>query len=278
MVRGLTLGRRLGRGAFGTVVEAEDERLGPIAVKILPWRDDLPERLASVQGVTHPHLLRLFEVRRDGDRAQVLMERLDGAPLLERVRPAPRAVRGRPTLPLAFGQPLQEGSVSAFAPIEPAGLAVLVPALRGLVSALDALHRAGKVHRDVRPENVMLTREDRVVLIDYGMLVEDGARDELAGAPAYMAPDETPSAASDWYALGVLLFEALTGALPFAGTAQEVIVRKNTVAAPSPSFVVDLPAEARPLDALCVKLLRRAPSMRPTAGEIEALLRLEPRA
>ncbi len=277
-MRGLTLGRQLGRGAFGTVVAAEDERLGPIAVKVLPWREDLPARLASVQEVTHPNLLRLYEVRRAGDRAHVLMERLDGAPLLERVRPPPRIRAGRPTLPLAFGQPLQEGSVSAFAPIEPDGLAVLVPALRGLVSALDALHRAGKVHRDVRPENVMLTRDGRVVLIDYGMLVDEGTHDELAGAPAYMAPDETPSAASDWYELGVLIFEALTGALPFAGTAQEVVVRKQTVSAPSPSFVVDLPKEAGALDALCVRLLRRVPSMRPTAGEIEALLRLEPRA
>lgn len=267
-MRGLTLGRPLGEGAFGTVVEAHDERLGDIAVKILPWRDDLPERLASHAAVTHENLLRLHEVRRDGDRAYVLMERIDGVHLLTQVRPR-RAQRGvlRPTLPLAFGQPLQDGGLSAFAPIEAEGLAVLRPALLGLASALDALHRAGKVHRDVRPENVMLAGE-RVVLIDYGLLIDEGARDDIAGAPAYMAPDESPSPATDWYSLGVLIFEALTGALPFEGTAQEVIVRKQTVAAPSPSFVVDLPALARPLDELCVRLLRRVPAMRPTFDEI----------
>lgn len=259
------------------MVEAEDERLGPIAVKVLPWRDELPAELAAVQSVSHPNLLRLHEVRRDGDRGLILMERIDGVPLLERVRPAARKGAAlRPTLPLAFGQPLQEGGVSAFAPIEPAGVAVLIPALRGLVSALDTLHRAGKVHRDVRPENVLLTAHDRVVLIDFGMLIEEGAHDELAGSPAYMAPDEAPSAASDWYGVGVLIFEALTGALPFAGTAQEVIVRKQTVSAPSPSFVVPLPEEAKALDALCVKLLRRAASLRPTVDEIISALSQEP--
>lgn len=268
---GLTLGRPLGRGAFGSVFEAEDDELGSIAVKIVPYRDDLPERFASV--VAHPHLLRLFGVRRRGDDAHILMERLDGTRLLERVRPKRPAPTLRPTLPLAFGQPLQDGGISAFAPIDEQGLSLLVPALIALASALDALHRAGKVHRDVRPENVMITRDDRVVLIDFGMVIEVGEHDDLAGAPAYIAPDEVPSAASDWYSFGVLIFEALTGALPFAGTAQEVIVRKQTVAAPSPSFVVDLPERARPLDELCVKLLRRALGLRPNYAEICEVLR-----
>ena len=270
-VPNLSLGRPLGRGAFGAVYEAEDESLGPIAVKVVPWREDLAERIASA--VRHPNLLRLHEVRRHGDDAYVLMERIDGSLLMPRVRPTTAQKTGRPTLPLAFGQPLQEGGLSAFAPIDERGLSVLVPALRELASALHAMHSAGAVHRDVRPENVMLTNDGRVVLIDFGLVVPEGTHTEIAGAPAYMAPDEAPTAASDWYSFGVFIFEALTGALPFAGTAQEVIVRKQTVAAPSPSFVVDLPASARHLDELCVKLLRRVPSLRPTYEEIAAALR-----
>lgn len=266
----LSLGRALGRGAFGTVYEAEDEALGPIAVKVVPWREDLPEQVASA--VLHPHLLRVHDVRRVGDDAHVLMERIEGSSLLSAVRPVLVASRGRPTLPLAFGQPLQEGSISAFAPIDERGLAILIPALRDLASALHAMHEAGKVHRDVRPENVMLTPEGRVVLIDFGLVASEGTHVEIAGAPAYMAPDEVPTAASDWYSFGVLIFEALTGALPFAGTAQEVVIRKQTVAAPSPSFVVELPARASPLDALCVRLLRRSAELRPEYAEIAAAL------
>ena len=266
----LTLGRSLGHGAFGAVFEAEDEELGAIAVKVVPYRPDLPERVASV--ILHPHLLRLLGVRRHGDDAHILMERLDGQQLLERVRPKRVVQARRETLPLAFGQPLQEDGLSAFAPIDERGLSLLLPSLAQLASALDALHGAGKVHRDVRPENVMITRADRVVLIDFGMVIEEGVHDDLAGAPAYIAPDEAATSASDWYSFGVLIFETLTGALPFAGTAQEVIVRKQTVAAPSPSFVVDLPPSARPLDELCVKLLRRASKLRPTYAEICELL------
>lgn len=270
----LKLGRRLGQGAFGEVFEAEDDALGSIAVKVVPHgqvRESVPVR--------HENLLRIFEVRRHGSEAHILMERIDGTPLFERVRPR-RAVQKtvRATLPLAFGQPLQEGGLSAFAPIDDDGLRVLRPALRGLASALDAMHRAGVVHRDVRPENVMLTHDGRAVLVDFGLVLEEGDESEIAGSPSYIAPDETPSAASDWYSFGVLIFEALTGALPFAGTAQEVIVRKQTVAAPSPSFVVDLPASAADLDALCSKLLRRAPTMRPTFAEIFARLTERSRA
>jgi eukaryotic-like serine/threonine-protein kinase len=271
LVPPLSLGRTLGRGAFGAVYEAEDSERGDIAVKVVPWRDDLAERLASA--VVHPNLLRLYEVRRENDTALVLMERIDGTLLLPQVRPRPERKAGRPTLPLAFGQPLQEGGLSAFAPIDDRGVSILVPALRDLAAALHAMHRAGKVHRDVRPENVMLTRDGRVVLIDFGLVVspgERGSHTEIAGAPAYMAPDEAPTAASDWYSFGVLIFEALTGALPFAGTAQEVIVRKQTVSAPSPSFVVNLPPSAKALDELCVRLLRRVPSLRPSFEEIVA--------
>lgn len=277
----VTLGKRLGQGAFGTVHEATHEVFGEVAVKVLPVgtrAEPLRAQFEAVAALRHPNLLRLHALEEHDARAYVVMERLDAVGLLAAVRPKRPPIdpsKVRATIPLAFGQPVQEGLISAFFPIDREGLSRLVPALSALASALATLHRSGRIHRDVRPENVLLTREERVVLVDYGLVVEADAErqaDDVAGAPAYMAPDDAPSFASDWYSFGVLLFEALTGALPFAGTAHEVIVRKQTVAAPSPSFVVELPPEASTLDALCVRLLRRAPSMRPKADEILSAL------
>lgn len=279
-IPGIRLGPRLGAGAFGTVFAAEDPELGPVAVKVLAEGVRLDDaRFQGIRAVEHPSLLRLHRHGVHEGRAYVIMERVEGRELLPTLRPPRPPVdpkRVRATIPLAFGQPVQEGGVSAFLPIAPDALRRLVPALEQLASALEALHRAGKVHRDVRPENVLITPEGRVVLVDYGLLSDEGVEhddDAIAGSPAYMSPDDEVSPASDWYAFGVLLFEALTGALPFAGTAHEVIVRKRTVIAPSPSFVVSLPPEAAPLDELCVKLLRRARSMRATADDVFATLR-----
>jgi len=274
-IPGLRLGPRLGAGAFGTVFAAEHPEHGRVALKVLPLGASVDEAsFAAVAALAHPNLLRLFAHGVHLGRPYVVMERVDGVELLPSLRPPRPPVdssRVRATIPLAFGQQVQEGGVSAFLPIRTDGLARLWPALAQLASALATLHRAGKVHRDVRPENVLITPAGRVVLVDYGLLTDVERGDEsaeIAGAPAYMAPDDEPSPASDWYSFGVLLFEALTGALPFAGTAQEVIVRKRTVIAPSPSFVVDLPPEAAPLDALCVKLLRRARTMRAGVDEV----------
>lgn len=273
----LTLGRQLGAGAFGAVFAAQHARYGAVAVKVLPGKSRVTDSaFAEVVALHHPNLLRMYGRGQHRGRTYAIMERVDGVELLQTVRPPPPpvdpTVRARATIPLAFGQPVQEGGTSAFIPITPDGVRRLVPALRQLAGALHALHEAGMIHRDVRPENVLVTPEGRVVLIDYGLLVdteqETHQEDEIAGAPAYMAPDDEPSPASDWYEFGVFLFEALTGALPFAGNAHEVVIRKGTIIAPSPGFVVDLPPEAAALDALCVKLLRRARSMRAGYAEI----------
>src|SRR6185503_18411240 len=98
--------------------------------------------------------------------------------------------------------------------------------LRGLASALAALHEQGLVHLDVKPTNVLVTPEGRVVLLDFGLAA--GAGDDpalepelLAGTPAYMAPEQVDgavaAASADWYAVGVLVFEAMTGQRPRVG-------------------------------------------------------------
>jgi serine/threonine protein kinase len=162
-------------------------------------------------------------------------------------------------------------------------LARLRAALRQLAEGIDALHRAGHLHRDIKPSNVLVTREGRVVLLDFGLAVqrERAERAELStpnvvGTIAYMSPEQarmtrlTP--ASDWYSVGVMLFQALTGRLPLVGSAWELLQRKQEVDPPAPSEVS--PGIPDDLNALCVELLRRDPALRPNGEEI--LRRLGP--
>ena len=155
-------------------------------------------------------------------------------------------------------------------------------ALRGLVAGVAALHRAGMVHRDIKPSNVLVEPDGRVVLLDFGVVAEvadwsadtpTGSR-EVVGTVAYMAPEQATGddlgPAADWYAVGTVLFEALTGDLPFIGREVEA---KITLDAPSPRrFAADLPDD---LVELCERLLRRDPAERPGTAELLARFGLD---
>jgi len=284
--------RTVGRGAFGVVYAARDRRSSRlVALKLLHERDEgamrgLEREFQMLAGLSHPNLVRLHEFLRDEEQCFFTMELVRGTDLVSFVRSDARSEQARPAgrgLPMAFGQALHEGSV--YTPCSANGLQRLRRALLQLGSALETLHAAGIVHRDLRPENVRVTPEGRVVVLDYGLVAraeqdrdpDSGreARTSWVGTAAYMAPeqwdDRRASAASDWYAVGVLLFHALTGALPFAGSAHEVFVRKRSVAAPRVSSL--LASVPRDLDELSADLLQIDPARRPSGHDLHSRLR-----
>ena len=148
---------------------------------------------------------------------------------------------------------------------------------------MQALHAAGKLHRDIKPSNVLVTPEGRVVVLDFGLATElprlvDASvpeEQEIVGTANYMSPEqalaEEATEACDWYGVGAVLYEALTGTPPFVGTAVEVLTNKTASEATPPSLrVAGVPSD---LDALCRELLACDPHGRPSGPDI--LRRLE---
>ena len=157
----------------------------------------------------------------------------------------------------------------------------LRPALAQLFDALAELHRRGLVHRDVKPSNILVERDGRVVLLDLGIATHvdplDQAEDEeglVVGTASFMAPEQAkgaaPAPSADLYGVGVVLYEALVGALPFRGTPSQILRAKQRTSPPRP-IDVD-PSVPVDLDALCMDLLDRDPARRPSA--LEARMRL----
>ena len=223
------------------------------------------------------------------------MELIDGTDFVSYVCDVPDAVR-KAQDQTATVSPIEgeiETGVPAPVPAQPHGpvpprldFPRLEGATRQLAEGLQYLHAAGKIHRDIKPSNVLVSRGGRVVLLDFGLVAELApalSQDdvELSGTPAYMAPERALNGplteASDWYSVGVMLFEALTGRLPFSGSFLEVLQAKCERDAPAPR-------ELRPeipdaLDRLCRDLLARAPEERPSGAAVLARLgsaRLEP--
>lgn len=263
--------RQLGQGAGGVVWEARERAKGRrVALKVLARMDPasllrFKREFRAVEGLTHDHLVSLYSLERyaepEGDVWALVMEFVDGRPFLEWVRGG-----------LPEGEPL-----SAHAD----AIERVRSGLAQLVGALNVLHRARIVHRDVKPSNVLVTREGRVVLLDFGVV---SARDsvatgrhrlteDLVGTVAYSAPeqgDSEPGPAADLYSVGVMLFEALTGERPFTGPVYAVLVDKRLQSAPTVHEVA--PGAHPDLALLADELLSRDPMARPTSAGITARL------
>jgi serine/threonine protein kinase len=276
--------RRLGEGSFGVVYQAMDRESGrPVAVKTL--RDGNVEALyrlkrefRALADIVHPNLVRLHELLAHEERWFFTMELIEGVNFLQHVagqQPAEIVLPDTPTAPSpaaareAFTPPVSRHSGRPDR---------IRAALRQAVSGLQALHRAGQLHRDIKPSNVLVTREGRLILLDFGLAADlsvsaSGSSRRsvsIVGTPAYMSPEQGSgdrvSEATDWYSLGVMLFEALTGRWPFTGSFVEMMWDKRHTPAPAPKDLVpDVPED---LNALCRDLLRSEPSRRPDGDEV----------
>ncbi len=297
------LHRRLGAGGMGVVYEAFDrERDELVALKTLrrASADGLylfKQEFRALADVTHPNLVTLYELLAVDDQWFFTMELLRGRDALAYLRGLPHASLAEPqaasgvTRTADVGVPLEQTSQTSAsarsAPVHavhpPVDADVMRPVLRQLAAGLGALHATGYLHRDIKPSNVLVTDDGRVVVLDYGVVTAMSAdRERTAtwrGTPAYMAPEQATgqpaTPASDWYAVGLILYEALAGRRPFIGAdAEEVLSLRRHVDPLHPS--VHVPGVDPALAGLCMRLLAREPARRPGVDEVLRALGEDP--
>lgn len=260
------LERELGEGGMGVVYEATDRRTDArVALKTLKSLDAqalarLKTEFRALQEVQHPNLVSLGELIETDGHWFFTMELVQGVPLLEYVSTR------RAGAPEASGTPVAGRLYDERR---------MRRAFGQLAAALSALHDAGLVHRDVKPSNALVTDEGRVVLLDFGLVSDvrgryDSMHENIVGTAAYMAPEQAAgqpiTAAADWYAFGVTLYEALTGELPYPGSSLQILLDKQQKSAPPPSQVV--PGIPPDLDELCKALLAFEPAARPSGATV----------
>jgi serine/threonine protein kinase len=265
----------------------------------------LKREFRALADLSHPNLVALHELTSDGSSWFFTMELVDGVDFLTFVRSgADRPIEETSeTLGLPGCSSIGAGMVDtevlqgANRPermpepggvrptaqpelglgLSPAAQGRLRTALKALAEGVAFLHGAGRLHRDLKPSNVLVTRQGRVVVLDLGLAAELGSSGlyessvhHVVGTASYMAPEQAAgqpvSPASDWYSLGSILYEALTGQPPFVGGPLQVLLDKQ-------SFEPSAPCERAPglpddLNALCVDLLRRDPEARPTGRDV----------
>ena len=252
--------RRLGRGGMADVYLAEDEELGRrVAIKILndshAADDQFVERFrreaTNAAGLSHPNIVSIYDRGEAEGTYYIAMEYLDGPTLKE-------IVTERGPLPID----------------EAIGFA------RDLLEALRFAHRKGLVHRDIKPHNVICDADGRVKVTDFGIaragasqMTEAGS---IIGTAQYLSPEQARGGVidhrSDLYSVGVVLYELLTGTVPFAGETPVEIAMKHLSGVPDP------PSARRPevpvaLDQIVLRALAKDPDERyQTAEEMDAEL------
>jgi tetratricopeptide (TPR) repeat protein/tRNA A-37 threonylcarbamoyl transferase component Bud32 len=260
-IAGYTVLGELGRGGMGVVYKARQTQLNRVvALKmVLAGAHAGPEQLArfqieaeAVAHLKHPNIVQIYEVGKHEDLPYFSLEYVDGKSLSRRIG----------------GKPQPPGDAARM--------------VERLADAMDSAHRKGIIHRDLKPANVLLTSDGEPKITDFGLakrLEGDSGQTRsgtLMGTPNYMAPEQAhgdtkhigPS--SDLYALGVILYEMLTGRPPFQGTTILETLDMVQKQEPVPPRRLQ-PTVPRDLETICLKCLQKEPQKRyATAGSLGA--------
>ena len=249
--------RKLGSGGMANVYLAEDQELGRrVAIKILNERHANDEQFVDrfrreakhAAGLSHPNIVAIYDRGEAEGTYYIAMEYLDGRSLKELI-----VARG------------------------PAPVHVAIDYARKILDALRFSHRNGIVHRDIKPHNVIVDAEGRVKVTDFGIaragtsqMTEVGS---IIGTAQYLSPEQAKGApvdqTSDLYSVGIVLYELLTGKVPFTGDSPVEIAMKHISAIPEPpsSLRPDIPED---LDLIVLRALGKTPEERyPSAEEMD---------
>ena len=250
--------RKLGTGGMANVYLAEDQELGRrVAIKILDERhagdEQFIERFRreakNAAGLSHPNIVSIYDRGEAEGTYYISMEYLEGRSLKELI--------------LARG---------------PAPIPVAVDYARQVLAALRVAHRQGLVHRDIKPHNVLVDGEGRLKVTDFGIaragpsqMTEEGS---IIGTAQYLSPEQAQGApvtpASDLYSVGIVLYELLTGSVPFTGETPVELAMKHLSKVPeAPSHL--RPEIPRDLDFVVMRALAKSPEERySSADEMDA--------
>jgi serine/threonine protein kinase len=240
----------LGQGGMATVYKgyrADIDRY--VAVKVLPPHPGLDQEFIerfrqearTIARLQHPHILPLYDYGVQDDILYLIMAYIDGGSLADRI---------------------EEGGMR---------LSEVEKILRQVAGALDYAHRQGVIHRDIKPDNILLDKEGNALLADFGIakLAEGGSNltvtGGLVGTPAYMAPEQGSgdkvTGSADIYSLGVVVYEMLTGSKPYnAETPMQIVIKHMT--APVPSIREKLPDLPAQLELVIDRALAKLPDNR----------------
>jgi formylglycine-generating enzyme required for sulfatase activity/tRNA A-37 threonylcarbamoyl transferase component Bud32 len=260
-----TILQLVGQGAFGSVYKARDNSLDRIVALKVPRNGNLPEAGAgrdrflrearSAAQLRHPSIVSVYDVGEHEGSPYLVSDFVEGITLADHLfakRPTPR---------------------------EAAEL------LAEVAEALHFAHERGVVHRDVKPSNIMLGRDGRPLVMDFGLAKREAGEitmtleGQVLGTPAYMAPEQARGEGhlvdgrADVYSLGVILYQLLTGALPFRGTTRMLLHQVLHDEPRSPRKLNE--RTPRDLETICLKAMAKEPGRRyQSAGDLGDELRL----
>lgn len=240
-----------GSGGMAVIYKAQDLLLGrTVAVKVLrpsltsdpAFMTRFRNEARSVANLNHPNIVTVHDVGNDGSTQYIVMEFVEGQDLKKIIK--------------------AEGALSVDRTLK---LAIQI------CSGIGFAHRAGLVHADVKPQNILVTRGDLVKVTDFGIAqalsdTQPGERQSVVwGSPHYFAPEqargEKPTPASDVYSIGIVLFEMLTGRLPYVGTNQQELALAH-IREQVPSVIEVNPNVPETLSQIVYKVMSKEPSAR----------------